>query len=253
MAGRFIKLFEQITSWGWYLDVNTFKLFIHLLLKANYTDGVFQGIKIERGQVVTSLAHLAKETGLTIQQVRTAIDHLISTGEVTTLSYAKFRIITVVKYDDFQTSTKLLTANQQQVNKEDNKQVTSFQQQYKNNIEEVENIEQEKEKKAATRFTPPSKEEIFDFCLENKLSIDVDYLYDYYSAKGWKIGRDSMKDWKAAVRNWARREGKDRSSGPAPAPAKKVVAQQYDQRDYGDEDKAAYQRMQRMVAEWRNG
>jgi hypothetical protein len=251
MAGRFIKLYEQIMSWGWYLDVSTFKLFIHLLLKANYSEGVFQGIKVERGQLVTSLAHLSKETGLTIQQVRTAIDHLISTGEVTTLSYAKFRIITVVKYDDFQSSTRLPTANQQDKQQEVNKQSTSFQQQYKNNIEYIEKELIEKESNNPTgRFAPPTKEEILDYCLEQNLGLDVDRFYDYYSSKGWKVGSSPMKDWKAAARNWDRRDRERQSSVPAqaPAPVKQVPAQQYKQRDYGKEDSEA---MQRQIEELR--
>ena len=77
MAGRFIKLYEQITHWGWYQDGNTFRLFIHLLLKANYDDSVFEGVPVKRGQVVTSLPRLSKETGMTVMEIRTAIKHLI--------------------------------------------------------------------------------------------------------------------------------------------------------------------------------
>ena len=88
---------------------------------------------------------------------------------------------------------------------------------------------------------PCTKEEIFDFCMEERLNVDIDYLYDYYSSKGWKIGSSSMKDWKAAVRNWARRDKK----GPvqSQAPAKKVTAQEYTQRDYSQEDEDAMRRM----------
>ena len=245
MAGRFIKLYEQIMSWGWYLDVSTFKLFIHLLLKANYTEGVFQGIKIERGQLVTSLAHLSKETGLSIQQVRTAIDHLISTKEITTLSYAKFRIITVVKYDDFQSVTRLPTGNQQEINKDSNKQSTSFQQQYKNKIECIENIEQEKEsRKPASRFTPPTKEEVFNYCMDNGYGLNVDKFFSHYEANGWMVGKNKMKDWKAAVRYWVSNE-KDQPQKPAYPAKKTVAAQQYEQRDYDNEQQEALQRMLR--------
>ena len=57
--------------------------------------------------------------------------------------------------------------------------------------------------------------------------MDPQRFVDYYSANGWKVGKNPMKDWRAAVRTW------ERDSGTASArPAKTVVAQQYDQRDY---------------------
>ena len=106
-------------------------------------------------------------------------------------------------------------------------------------IESIESIEQiepltRERKPAPSRFTPPTKEQIYDFCLENELGIDVDYLYDYYTAKGWKIGKETMKDWKAAVRNWARRDKKDQSSAKT-VPVRQVSGQQYQQRDYSGE------------------
>lgn len=247
MAGRFIKLYEQVTQWGWYKDGNTFRLFIHLLLKANYDDSVFEGVQIHRGQVVTSLPRLANETGLTVMEIRTAIKHLILTGEITALSYSKFRVITIVKYDDFQSSTGKLTVNQQA----SNRQLTVNQQHNRNNIESIEekeDIEVEKRKPATSRFTPPTKEEIYDFCLENELGIDVDYLFDYYTAKGWKIGKETMKDWKAAVRNWARRDKKDQIAKPAPV--RQVAGQQYQQRDYSGEQDYW---MNRMIADIKGG
>ena len=74
MAGRFIKLYDKILSWEWYSDINTFRLFVHLLLKANYKDLNFEGRKILRGQLVTSLSSLSSQTGLTVRQVRVSLD-----------------------------------------------------------------------------------------------------------------------------------------------------------------------------------
>ena len=82
-AGGFITLHRQILDWEWYKDVNTAFLFIHLLLSANFVDAMFKGKLIKRGQLVTSLSHLSTETGLSVQQTRTALSHLVSTGEIT--------------------------------------------------------------------------------------------------------------------------------------------------------------------------
>ena len=65
----------------------------------------------------------------------------------------------------------------------------------------------------ASRFVPPTKEEIRAYCTENGYGIDVDYFFDHYSGNGWKAGRVPMKDWKATVRNWYRRDQKEKKPG----------------------------------------
>jgi hypothetical protein len=249
MAGRFIKLYDKILKWEWFKDANTLQLFLHLLLKANYKDSSFKGVKVRRGQIITSLSKLSQATGQTVRQIRDNLNHLEMTGEVTSQSTNRYRIITIVRYDEYQTVDK---PNDKQLDKQLDKQMTSQPtSQPTTSIEYIENIERDRNielpkgsSRSASRFTPPTKDEVLAFCQENGFSIDVDYLYDYYAAKGWKIGNNSMKDWKAAVRNWARRE----KTPAEPQRAKKVVvAQDYDQRDYGNaEDGDAMQRMLRM-------
>lgn len=72
--------------------------------------------------------------------------------------------------------------------------------------EKVKEKENDIEKVKRDRFTPPTHSELLDFCIENNLDIDEEAFLDYYSSKGWKVGSQPMKDWKAAARNWARRE-----------------------------------------------
>lgn len=56
------------------------------------------------------------------------------------------------------------------------------------------------------RFVPPTEQQLLEYCIEAKLDIDTSAFIDFYSSKGWKVGSQSMKDWKAAARNWARRD-----------------------------------------------
>lgn len=103
-----ISLNRQILNWEWYTDVKTFKLFIHCLLRANFKDNKFRGLLIKRGQFITSLDTLVVETGLTKQEVRTALKHLISTGEISKNSASGYySIITVVSYNEYQNNEKL--------------------------------------------------------------------------------------------------------------------------------------------------
>jgi hypothetical protein len=102
MAGH-IKLDRKITEWEWYTDANVSRLFIHLLLMANYKDGKWKGVPILRGQVVIGRKALADDLHLSEQQIRTALDKLSTTKEITTESTNKFTIVTICKYDTYQT------------------------------------------------------------------------------------------------------------------------------------------------------
>jgi hypothetical protein len=70
----FIKLHRQLLDWEWYSDNNTFRVFIHCLLKANYKDKNWKGIQIKRGQFVTSTSKLSTELGLSININQTQTD-----------------------------------------------------------------------------------------------------------------------------------------------------------------------------------
>ena len=52
----------------------------------------------------------------------------------------------------------------------------------------------------------PTLEEIKAYCQERNSCIDAEYFFDYYESNGWKVGKAPMKDWKATVRNWERRQ-----------------------------------------------
>ena len=123
----FIKIHRRMLKWEWYKDTNTKVLFLHCLLKANWKDGRFQGIEVPRGSFVTSLSTLSeelssKEQTFTVQNVRTSLKHLTLTGELTSKSYSKYRIITVNKYNEYQVANivpnKQLTNSQQATNKQ---------------------------------------------------------------------------------------------------------------------------------------
>ena len=141
-----IKLNRKILDWQWYDNKNTFKIFIHLLLKANIETKKWHKEEIKRGQLITSIEHLSKEVGLTYQQTRTAISKLKSTGEITVKTTNKFSLVTVVNYNDYQDKKEETTGkttdkstNNQQTN---NKQITTTKE-YKNNKEDKKDIEQE--------------------------------------------------------------------------------------------------------------
>ena len=120
MEDGWIKIFRLFLEWEWYGDTNMVRLFLHLLLKANYEDKRWQGIVIKRGQLVTSSLTLAAETHLSRQRVRTCLSRLEHTGEISIKTTNKFSVITICKYGNYQAVNLDYqpTTNQQLTNKQ---------------------------------------------------------------------------------------------------------------------------------------
>jgi hypothetical protein len=113
-----ISIHRKMLDWEWFEDVNTTHLFLYFLLKANHTQGKWKGVEVKRGQLITGRLKISQETGLSEQNVRTALKHLISTNEVTKYTTSKYTIITITNYDKFQQPTNQLTNNQPTTNQQ---------------------------------------------------------------------------------------------------------------------------------------
>lgn len=113
----YIKLSRNILEWEWYADINTCRLFVHMLLKANWKEGNFRGTTVPRGSFVSSIGKLAEETQLTPDEVRTAIKHLIKTHELAKQSYSKYTVFTIKNYAMYQNVPSNSTGNSHSVPK----------------------------------------------------------------------------------------------------------------------------------------
>ena len=89
------------TDWEWYENTNVFRLFYHCLLHTNLEDKRYCGKEIQAGQFVSSRARISAETGLTVDQVRTALKKLKDTGYISTKSTNKYTIYTVNGYQKY--------------------------------------------------------------------------------------------------------------------------------------------------------
>ena len=65
-------------------------------------------------------------------------------------------------------------------------------------------IEEQEGAKTSKRFCPPTLEEVKAYCAEKEYTIDAERFIDFYTSKGWFVGKNKMKDWRAAVRNWSK-------------------------------------------------
>lgn len=120
----YIKLYRKMTEWGWYKDANTMRVFMHLLFTANFKESEYMGVKIYPGQTVVGRKALAETLGISEQSVRTSINHLKSTNEITIKSTNKFSVITVVNWAKYQCDDG---EDNQQINQQANQQLTNNQ------------------------------------------------------------------------------------------------------------------------------
>ena len=138
-----IKLHRKFIDWEWYDISEMVHLFIHLLLKANHETINWRGIEVKRGQLITGLKQLHKETNISIQTLRSCLKKLEKTGEINRQTNNRFSLITICNYDNYNRAideankqpNKQLTSNQQATNK----QLTT-----NKNVKNVKNVKNEK-------------------------------------------------------------------------------------------------------------
>ena len=154
-SNKWIKLHSKLLNWEWYKNANTMRLFIHLLLNANWKEGKFEGQIVPRGSLITGRKKLAEELNLSEQMIRTSLNNLKSTKEITIITTKKFSIITVVNYELYQQNNQVF--NQQITNNQptDNQQVTTIEE-YKNTriIDDID---------ISSSSNTPTRENLFEF------------------------------------------------------------------------------------------
>ena len=134
----YIKLDRKILDWGWFQDGNMLKVWIYLLVNAKYADCMDGGEFLKRGQLKIGRKKLAKETGLSEQSVRTCINRLISTNEITIKTTNKYSVITINKYSEYQDGIENIN---QQINQLSNQQSTNNQPTTNHYIKNIRNKE----------------------------------------------------------------------------------------------------------------
>ena len=102
MSDSWIKLYRKFIDWEWFHKPEMVQLFIWLLLNAKYSEQPREGSTIECGQLVTTFPEMARETRLSMQKLRTCINRLKSTHEITCKSTNKYTTITICNYGCYQ-------------------------------------------------------------------------------------------------------------------------------------------------------
>ena len=205
-----IKVYRSIWDKGWSKKPDFVSLWVYLLTEATHEPREYwwngKSIVLQNGQFITGRNKLSSETGIHPSKIERILNVFETEQQIEQQKTNTSRLISIVNWDKYQ-NTEQQTEQQVSNKWTTNEQQVSTKQELKNlRIKEVFNI--------------PDKFEIENYIFENypeKNSIDVKILsetiFDYYSSKGWLIGKTKMKDWKAAVRNWIRNENKFKQNG----------------------------------------
>lgn len=116
MIEGWIKIHRKLIDWEWLDCPEMVGLWVNLLLRANYEDKKWHGQVIKRGQILTSRSELAEMCGLSVQTLRTCLERLKSTNEITSETTNQGTLITVVKYDCYQGGDEVVKPTNQPAN-----------------------------------------------------------------------------------------------------------------------------------------
>lgn len=163
----FVRLPRSVLDEEMWRDKDLWSLYGYLLSKAD-----------ENGDWVVSLKDIYSDLKLSRQRFRTLLEKLRATTKVTTKSTTKSTTITLCL-----SSNKAKVATTKATTKSTTK-VTTL---------------------TSTKFTPPTESEVVDYAQDKNLHFDPIEFVNFYQSKGWKIGKEPMKDWKAACRTWESR------------------------------------------------
>ena len=208
MSGSWIKLHRKMQDHWVYKNPNYTNIWLAILWGTNWKQSkvLVHGklVIVERGEILTSIRTLAQQSHTSEKSVRNFLKHAEVDGMILPKKGTATTHFIVLNYNDLQ----------EQQSTEGHTEGTARAQQghyhKKLRSKEVKNIEQTDSVSMRSRaFTRPSLQEILDYFTELGSTADeANKFYDHYTANGWKVGKNAMKDWKATARNWNRNKGK---------------------------------------------
>ena len=231
MERGYVKLWRKTLDCGLLQHPTAWQVFGYLLLQANSRPRrrIIAGVMTEAlpGEVVTGRERLAEELGLSVQQIRTALNLLKKLEIVTIRSTNKYSVISLVNWDRYQQQEPASQPAVPPASQPAPNQHLTTEQELKNiNIPPtLSSLRSERaspkggdsHRGEAGRFYPPTVGEVQAYCDSRGSRIDAQAFVDFYQSKGWKVGKNPMKDWRAAVRTWERKQNAE-DAGDRPPP-----------------------------------
>lgn len=193
MAQGYVLLHRSSVESEFFQDEWLCKLWMWCLCRANYKDQEWKGETIAAGSFVTGRHAAADALRVTESKFYRGLKRLENMQMIVTKSNNRFTIVTLCNWDIYQ---NVQSANRTTDEQPANSQRTTNEQPA-NTIKE-----RKQERNIYGAFRKPSIEEVSAYCQLRKNTIDPEAFIAHYESKGWMIGKNRMKDWKAAIVTW---------------------------------------------------
>lgn len=198
--GNFIKLNRQLLEWRYWYSETAVKLWILILMKANWKDGWFMGDRIPRGSLATSMASLAFEAGCSESTVRRWLGRFEADGQITRRVTNRFTQINVINYGFYQDvpdegGERVTERMTERVTDQMTEQMTP-----NRRSKEREELKKERRERGASA---PTLEEVKQFVKEENLTISPERFFSFYESQDWRTASGyPIKDWRSKARTW---------------------------------------------------
>ena len=196
--GNYIKLNRQLLEWRYWYSETAVKLWILILMKANWKDGWFMGDRIPRGSFATSISTLADECGKCPTTIKKWLNRFEEDGQITRRVTNRYTQIIVVNYGFFQDLPD--KGDQQGDQRSDHQGNQQGDQRSDHNRRSKEREELKKERRERVA---PTLEEVKQFVKKEGLTIDPLRFFNFYEGQDWKTASGyPIKDWRSKARAW---------------------------------------------------
>jgi hypothetical protein len=193
MSG-WIKIHRSITNHWLYSEKRVYsklEAWYDMLIAVNYSDSktLIKGklYEVKRGQSIMSLDSWAKRWSWDKSKVRRFLNTLQNDNMIELKSDTITTQLTICNYESYQGERN---ADETPVKRKRNAGET-----------QTTPIEERKEEK---KFIIPTFNDVLEYCMQNNLDVDGVKFINFYESKGWMVGKNKMKDWKAAIRTWVK-------------------------------------------------
>ena len=211
----FIVLHRKLLEWKYFYSPYALKLWIYLLLRANWKTGYFLGVEIPRGSLATSMRRLALDTEMDVNTVRKWIKRFQEEDMITVKTSNRFTHIFINNYATFQDIADEQSSTQHHTESH----TQSHTQRPPNRTNKQSNKETKKQiKDSLGAVSAPDLMEVVEYVRSENLGVNPEKFYRFYHEKNWMINGDPIHNWKSLLRNWAQNERKEAEGIKIPMP-----------------------------------
>lgn len=211
----FIVLYRQLLEWKYFYSPYALKLWVYLLLRANWKTGYFLGVEIPRGSLATSIRRLASDTDMDANTVRKWLKRFEKEDMISIKTTHRFTHIFISNYADFQdivveqVHTESHTEPHTQSHTESHTVRPPNRTRITKKQSNKETIKDSLGAGSSEKNNFPDLKDVAAQVSKESLGVNPEKFFRYYEERNWMIDGEPVRDWKKLLRSWARKEIKE--------------------------------------------